>query len=163
MNQAEKVKLARANLAKKFKGMNTRLGGKGTQKRKVKKVEKGNMSATKKMKAIEKKLGTAPLPDIAEVNLFREDGDVWHFSNPNIRGSIQNQVLVVSQAPELKNLKNNFAEFISHLGPKDLGKLKDMIGEEVKNTAGKETVTEKVEEEEAPELVNFEDFANNQS
>ena len=163
MNQAEKVKQARANLAKKFKGMNTKLGGKGTQKRKVKKVEKGNMSATKKMKTIEKKLGTAPLPDIAEVNLFRDDGDVWHFSNPNIRGSIQNQVLVVSQEPELKNLKNNFAEFISHLGPKDLGKLKDMIGDEVKNTTGKKAATEKVEEEEAPELVNFEDFANNQS
>ena len=162
MEQAEKVKLARAKMANKFKGINTRLGGKGTQKRKVKKTDKGNMSSSKKLKAIEKKLGTAPLPDIAEVNLFREDGDVWHFSNPNVRGSIQNQVLVVSQEPELKNLKNNFAEFISHLGPKDLGKLKDIIGEEAKNKeASKEPAAKKEPEEEAPELVNFEDYANN--
>ena len=39
-DQAARVKAARARLAKKFKGVNTKLGGKGTQKRKLKKKEK---------------------------------------------------------------------------------------------------------------------------
>ena len=166
MDPAEKVKLARAKLAKKFKGVNTRLGGKGTQKRKIKVLEKGNMSASKKMKTIEKKLGTTPLPDIAEVNLFKEDGAVLHFNNPNIRGSIQNQVLVVSQEPEMKDIRNNFAEFISHLGPKELEGLKDIMQENLKKPegeakAGEGEATKEPEEEEAPALVNFEEVANN--
>ena len=163
MNSSEKVKAARAKLAQRFKGVNTRLGGKGTQKRKIKVKDKNNMSSSKKMKTIEKKLGVAPLPDIAEVNLFKNDGNVWHFPNPNIKGSIQNQVLIVSQEPEIKNLQNNFAEFVSHMGPNEMGQLKELVKNmKVPAKEGDEEVAEtKVEEEEeAPELVNFEEVAN---
>ena len=163
MNTSEKVKAARAKLAQKFKGVNTRLGGKGTQKRKMKKKDKNKMSTSKKMKAIEKKLGAAPIPEIAEVNLFRDDGNVWHFANPNLKGSIQNQVLIVSQEPEIKDLQNNFAEFVSHMGPNEMSKLKDMV-KNMKPPADEKEGDSKVEEEEeeeAPPLVNFEEVANN--
>ena len=162
MDTSEKVKAARAKLAQRFKGVNTRLGGKGTQKRKHKAKDKNKMSTSKKMKTIEKKLGVQPLPDIAEVNLFREDGNVWHFANPNLKGSIQNQVLIVSQEPEIKNIQNNFAEFVSHMGPNEMSKLKDMVkdmkppGEEKE---AKLEAPEDEEEDEAPELVNFEEVA----
>ena len=167
MNTSEKVKAARAKLAQKFKGVNTRLGGKGTQKRKIKVKDKNNMSSSKKMKAIEKKLAVAPLPDISEVNLFRNDGNVWHFPNPNIKGSIQNQVLIVSQEPELKNIQNNFAEFVSHMGPNEMSQLKDMVknmkppANEEAEDKKEENKEEEEEEDEAPELVNFEEVANN--
>ena len=163
MNSSEKVKAARAKLKQKFKGVNTRVGGRGTQKRKLKVKDKNNMSSSKKMKTIEKKLGVAPLPDIAEVNLFRNDGNVWHFPNPNIKGSIQNQVLIVSQEPEIKNLQNNFAEFVSHMGPNEMGQLKELVKNmKVPTKEGEvvETKEEEEEEEEAPELVNFEEVAN---
>ena len=163
MNTSEKVKAARAKLAQKFKGVNTRLGGKGTQKRKLKKKDKNKMSTSKKMKTIEKKLGAAPIPEIAEVNLFRDDGNVWHFANPNLKGSIQNQVLIVSQEPEIKDLQNNFAEFVSHMGPNEMSKLKDMV-KNMKPPADEKEGDSKVEEEEeeeAPPLVNFEEVANN--
>ena len=164
MNTSEKVKAARAKLAQKFKGVNTRLGGRGTQKRKLKVKDKNKMSTSKKMKAIEKKLGVAPLPEIAEVNLFRNDGNVWHFPNPNLKGSIQNQVLIVSQEPEIKDLQNNFAEFVSHMGPNEMGQLKEMVKNmkppATEETKGEEKVEEE-EEEEAPPLVNFEEVANN--
>ena len=162
MDPSEKVKAARAKLAQRFKGVNTRLGGKGTQKRKHKVKDKNNMSSSKKMKNIEKKLGVSPLPDIAEVNLFRSDGNVWHFANPNLKGSIQNQVLIVSQEPEIKNIQNNFAEFVSHMGPNEMSKLKDMV-KNMKPPAeegDKEDKKDEEEEEEAPALVNFEDVAN---
>ena len=164
MNTSEKVKAARAKLAKRFAGVSTRLGGKGTQKRKLKVKDKNKMSTSKKMKNIEKKLGVGPLPDIAEVNLFRNDGNVWHFVNPNIKGSIQNQVLIVSQEPEIKDLQSNFAEFVSHMGPKEMEQLKDMIKtkppakETPENGDAKESEDEE-DDDEAPELVNFEEVA----
>ena len=157
MDSTEKVKAARAKLAQRFKGVNTRLGGKGTQKRKHKAKDKNKMSTSKKMKTIEKKLGVQPLPDIAEVNLFRDDGNVWHFANPNLKGSIQNQVLIVSQEPEIKDIQNNFAEFVSHMGPNEMSKLKDMV-KDMKPPA-QEKGPEEEEDDEAPELVNFEEVA----
>ena len=118
------------------------------------------MSSSKKMKNIEKKLGVAPLPDIAEVNLFRNDGNVWHFVNPNIKGSIQNQVLIISQEPEIKDLQSNFAEFVSHMGPKEMEKLKEMVKPPTKeNPEAEETKEEEEDDDEAPELVNFEEVA----
>ena len=165
MNTSEKVKAARAKLAQRFKGVNTRLGGKGTQKRKLKVKDKNKMSVSKKMKTVEKKLGVAPLPEIVELNLFRNDGNVWHFANSNVKGSIQNQVFIVSQEPEIKDLQSNFAEFVSHMGPNEMGKLKEMVknmkppGEEA--TKGDEKNEEEDDEDdEAPPLVNFEEVAN---
>ena len=180
-SQAERVKAARARLAKKFKGVNTRIGGKGTQKRKLKKKEKGNMSASKKLKNVEKRLGAQPLPDIHEVNLFHNSGDVWHFNNPRITGSIQNQALIVSGEPEMKNLAVNFAEFISQLGPREMGQMKNLLEKQHKEEAAKKEAAaaegkgeeeeeekageaekkeeEEEDEDEAPELVDFDEVA----
>ena len=164
--QAARVKAARARLAKKFKGVNTKLGGRGTHERKLKKKEKGNMSASKKLKNVERRLGAQPLPDIHEVNLFHESGAVWHFQSPRITGSIQNQALIVSGEPEMKNLKDNFAEFISQLGPREVGQMKDLLEKQQKEEAEKKegeeaqgNEEEDEDEEEAPELVNFDEVA----
>ena len=59
-----------------------RIGGKGTPRRKVKKVAKPTGGDDKKLQAALKKLNVQPIPGIEEVNMFRSDGHVLHFVAP---------------------------------------------------------------------------------
>ena len=72
---------ARAKLAEKF-GDQSRLGGKGTQRRKKKAVHKTQVTDDKKLKPIIKKFGVQPLPGIDEVNMFKDDNTVLNFKHP---------------------------------------------------------------------------------
>lgn len=59
------------------------LGGKGTVRRKV--VRKTKPSAAqddKKLQGALKKLNVQPIPGVEEVNMFKEDGNVLHFTAP---------------------------------------------------------------------------------
>lgn len=75
------VLLAREKLAKKF-GEQSRTGGKGTQRRKKKAIHKTNITDDKKLKTVIRKFGVQPLPGIDEVNMFKDDDTVMHFTNP---------------------------------------------------------------------------------
>ncbi len=59
-----------------------RIGGKGTPRRKVKKVHKSAGTDDKKLQASLKKLNVQPIQAIEEVNMFKEDGNVIHFRAP---------------------------------------------------------------------------------
>jgi nascent polypeptide-associated complex subunit beta len=72
---------ARAKLAEKF-GDQSRLGGKGSQRRKKKAVHKTQVTDDKKLKPIIKKFGVQPLPGIDEVNMFKDDNTVLNFKHP---------------------------------------------------------------------------------
>jgi hypothetical protein len=65
---------------------NTRLigryRGKGTPRRKVKKVHRAAGTDDKKLQAALKKLNVQPIQAIEEVNMFKSDGNVIHFSAP---------------------------------------------------------------------------------
>jgi nascent polypeptide-associated complex subunit beta len=56
--------------------------GKGTVRRKVKKVHKSSGTDEKKLQATLKKLNVQPIQAIEEVNMFKSDGYVIHFSAP---------------------------------------------------------------------------------
>ena len=56
--------------------------GKGTPRRKVKKVHKSTGTDDKKLQASLKKLNVQPIQAIEEVNMFKSDGNVIHFSAP---------------------------------------------------------------------------------
>lgn len=56
--------------------------GKGTPRRKVKKVHKTAGADDKKLQATLKKMNVQPIQAIEEVNMFKEDGNVIHFANP---------------------------------------------------------------------------------
>ena len=56
--------------------------GKGTPRRKVKKVHKSAGTDDKKLQGALKKLNVQPIPGVEEVNMFREDGNVLHFTAP---------------------------------------------------------------------------------
>jgi len=77
----EKVAQARAKLAEKF-GDASRVGGKGTERRKKKAVHKTQVNDDKKLKTIIKKFNVHPLPEIGEVNMFKDDNTVIQFKNP---------------------------------------------------------------------------------
>jgi nascent polypeptide-associated complex subunit beta len=72
MNQA---KLARLQ-------QNVRIGGKGTARRKRKTVHKSATGDDKKLQQTLKRLGVNNIPQVEEVNMFRNDGTVIQFKNP---------------------------------------------------------------------------------
>ena len=152
MNEQEKVQEARKKLAEKFVGSSTKLGGKGTMKRKHKVVHKVGGKDEKKTKDLIKKLGAQPLPEISEINLFTNDSKVIQFKNAEVFGSLQNQTFIVTGNPETKNLKDCFADVLTQLTPAQLEGLKNeaLAGANLKPQVEKK-------EEEVPELVNFED------
>jgi nascent polypeptide-associated complex subunit beta len=60
-----------------------RTGGKGTVRRKiVRKPKPTNSQDDKKLQGALKKLNVQPIQGVEEVNMFREDGNVLHFSAP---------------------------------------------------------------------------------
>jgi nascent polypeptide-associated complex subunit beta len=59
-----------------------RIGGKGTPRRKVKKTHKSSGADDKKLQTALKKLNVQPIQAIEEVNMFKEDGQVLHFTAP---------------------------------------------------------------------------------
>ena len=56
--------------------------GKGTPRRKVKKVHKSQGMDDKKLQTSLKKLNVQPIQAIEEVNMFKQDGNVIHFAAP---------------------------------------------------------------------------------
>lgn len=60
----------------------TRYRGKGTPRRKVKKVSRTGGTDDKKLQASLKKINVQPIQGIEEVNMFKSDGNVIHFANP---------------------------------------------------------------------------------
>jgi len=79
---SDKVKEARERLAKKFGDNTTQLGGKGSERRKKKTTHKTQINDDKKLKAMIKKFNVHPLPEISEVNMFRDDNTVLQFREP---------------------------------------------------------------------------------
>ena len=75
MDQAKLAKLQAQAAA-------VRIGGKGTPRRKVKKAHKSSGADDKKLQSSLKKLNVQPIQQIEEVNMFKEDGQVIHFTAP---------------------------------------------------------------------------------
>jgi nascent polypeptide-associated complex subunit beta len=78
MDQAKLAKLQAQAAA-------VRIGGKGTPRRKVKKTHKSTGVDDKKLQSTLKKLNVQPIQTIEEVNMFKEDGQVIHFTGPKGR------------------------------------------------------------------------------
>lgn len=66
---------------------NVRIGGKGTPRRKHKVQHKSAGGDDKKLQFNLKRLGCQPIAGIEEVNLFRDDGKVIHFSGNSLKGT----------------------------------------------------------------------------
>lgn len=81
-SKEDQVLEARAKLAKKFGDNGAKIGGRGTERRKKKVAHKTQINDDKKLKAMIKKFNVHPLPEITEVNMFKDDFSVLQFKEP---------------------------------------------------------------------------------
>ena len=69
-----------------------RAGGKGTPRRKQKKVTK-SAGDDKKLQSALKKVGVQLIPPVEEVNMFKSDGNVIHFVTPKGKSCLMNFIV----------------------------------------------------------------------
>ena len=89
--------------------------GKGTPRRKVKKVHKSAGTDDKKLQTSLKKLNVQPIQAIEEVNMFKSDGNVIHFSAPKGEFSLPSYHTCFS-AISTQN-SNSHSEICTFFGP----------------------------------------------
>ncbi|CAG8438487.1 16240_t:CDS:2 [Acaulospora morrowiae] len=125
-----------------------RIGGKGTPRRKVKKVYK-TANDDKKLQSTLKKLSVQNIPNIEEVNMFREDG---------MQASVHANTFAIYGTGEEKELTELVPGILNQLGPDSLASLRKLAESYQQFSAGSQGVsTETGEDDDIPELVeNFE-------
>jgi len=104
-----------------------RLGGKGTVRRKV--VRKSKPSGTgddKKLQGALKKLNVQPIPGVEEVNMFREDGNVLHFSAPKVHAAVSANTFAIYGTGHVKELTELVPGILNQLGPDSLASLRKL-------------------------------------
>jgi len=113
-------------LKAKFGNAPSRIGGKGSARRKKKAVRKNANSGDKRLQTQLKKLNVSLIPAIEEVNLFQEDGTVIHFKNPRVQASIAANTYVVSGSADTKEVKDLLPGILPQLGPQALEQLQNI-------------------------------------
>lgn len=103
-----------------------RIGGKGTPRRKVKKVQKNQGTDDKKLQASLKKLGMQPVPAIEEVNMFKEDGNVLHFNAPKVHAAPAANTFTIYGTGHEKELTELVPGILNQLGPESLASLRKL-------------------------------------
>ena len=151
MDASPEILAARAKLRAKCGEVRT--GGKGTARRTKKAAPKGNGTDDKKIQGTLKKLGCNPIPAIEEVNLFLNDGNVIHFTNPKLQASIPCNLFVVSGHSETKPLHEMLPGIAPQLGSENLMALKKIAEQAFAAQSSKN--------DEVPDLVgeNFEEVS----
>jgi len=147
---------AREKLKQKFDAVRT--GGKGTQRRKKKAKHQANAGDDKQLQNQLKRLGVNNIPGIEEVNMFKDNGTVIHFSNPKVQASIAANTYAISGHSETKQLQELLPGIINQLGTDNLMNLKK-IAESYGNAAGA-GAPKADDDDDVPDLVeNFEDVS----
>ncbi|KAF3901616.1 hypothetical protein ABW21_db0205427 [Orbilia brochopaga] len=100
--------------------------GKGTPRRKVKKVHKSSGTDDKKLQSSLKKLNVQPIQAIEEVNMFKEDGNVIHFSAPKVHASVPANTFAIYGNGEDKELTELVPGILNQLGPDSLASLRKL-------------------------------------
>ncbi|RVX69103.1 Nascent polypeptide-associated complex subunit beta [Exophiala mesophila] len=134
--------------------------GKGTPRRKTKKVHKSSGTDDKKLQASLKKLNVQPIQAIEEVNMFKEDGNVIHFSNPKVHAAVPSNTFAIYGNGEDKELTELVPGILNQLGPDSLASLR-RLAESYQNLQKKEGGDKKEgddDDDEIPDLVEGENF-----
>lgn len=114
-----------AKLRAKFGNRSTRTGGRGSVRRKFKAPSKSSTQDDKRLQAQLKKLNVNPIPAIEEVNLFKDDGTVVHFTKPKVQAEISSNTYVISGNCETKKLEELIPQILPQLGREHINNLKD--------------------------------------
>ncbi len=81
----------------------SRIGGKGTVRRKQKAVTKATSADDKKLVSTLKRMGVNTIPGIEEVSIVKDDGSAIVFANPKVQANIGSNTYVVSGTAETKS------------------------------------------------------------
>ncbi|KAJ1660791.1 Nascent polypeptide-associated complex subunit beta [Dispira simplex] len=128
-----------------------RIGGKGTPRRKIKKVGGGNVVEDKKLAPTLKKLNVQPLSNIEEVNMFRADGKILHFNRPKVQANPNANTFVVAGKGQEKDMSELLPSILPQLGQESMANLKKLA--EIYQKAQKEGGAEEAGDEDIPDLV----------
>ncbi|BCS17725.1 nascent polypeptide-associated complex subunit family protein [Aspergillus puulaauensis] len=136
------------------------IGGKGTPRRKVKKVHKSSGADDKKLQATLKKMNVQPIQAIEEVNMFKEDGNVIHFAAPKVHASVPSNTFALYGNGEEKELTELVPGILNQLGPDSLASLRKLAEsyQNMQKTQGGDKKDE--DEDDIPDLVEGENFEN---
>ncbi|KAI1910100.1 Nascent polypeptide-associated complex subunit beta [Ophidiomyces ophidiicola] len=127
--------------------------GKGTPRRKTKKVHKSSGTDDKKLQTSLKKLNVQPIQAIEEVNMFKEDGNVIHFAAPKVQASVPSNTFAIYGNGEEKELTELVPGILNQLGPDSLASLRK-LAESYQNMQKKEEGKKDDEDDEdIPDLV----------
>merc|ERR1711879_233693 len=135
-----------------------RIGGKGTPRRKVKKVHKSAGTDDKKLQTALKKLNVQPIQAIEEVNMFKTDGNVIHFSAPKVHASVPANTFAIYGHGEDKELTELVPGILNQLGPDSLASLRKLAESYQSLQKGAEGEKKDEDDDEIPELVEGENF-----
>ncbi|KAL4805880.1 NAC domain-containing protein [Aspergillus unguis] len=134
--------------------------GKGTPRRKVKKVHKSSGADDKKLQATLKKMNVQPIQAIEEVNMFKEDGNVIHFAAPKVHASVPSNTFALYGNGEEKELTELVPGILNQLGPDSLASLRK-LAESYQNMQKAQGGDKKDDDEDdIPDLVEGENFEN---
>ncbi|KAL5522760.1 EGD1 [Sanghuangporus baumii] len=156
------VKLARLQAQ-----ASNRIGGKGTVRRKVvKKTKASTAHDDKKLQGALKKLNVQPIPGVEEVNMFREDGNVLHFTAPKVHASVPANTFAIYGAGSVKELTELVPGILNQLGPDSLASLRK-LAESYQTLQGNRTAPgggtgEGDDDDEVPDLVDNFDVEDQQ-
>nr|GAT59204.1 predicted protein [Mycena chlorophos] len=104
-----------------------RIGGKGTVRRKVvKKAKPSSVQDDKKLQAALKKLNVQPIAGVEEVNMFREDGNVLHFTAPKVHAALSANTFAIYGTGHVKELTELVPGILNQLGPDSLASLRKL-------------------------------------
>ena len=119
----------------------SKLGGKGTPRRKVKAVAKSTAADDQKLISALKKVGVQSIPGIEEVNFIKTDGTVLNFVNPQgclymdiiyqsshartVQAAVNSNTFAIAGPSTIKSLMEVLPSIINHLGPEGLAELKN--------------------------------------
>ncbi|XP_071720420.1 basic transcription factor 3-like [Rutidosis leptorrhynchoides] len=139
-----------------------RTGGKGSVRRKKKAVHKTTTTDDKRLQSTLKRIGVNPIPQIEEVNIFKDE-QVIQFLNPKVQAAVGANTWVVSGTSQTKNLQDVLPSILNQLGPDNLENLKRLAEQFQKQGAGAgegSTAMNTIQEDddEVPELVAGETF-----
>ncbi|KAJ6588766.1 NAC domain-containing protein [Mycena capillaripes] len=104
-----------------------RIGGKGTVRRKVvRKTKASTAQDDKKLQGALKKLNVQPIAGVEEVNMFREDGNVLHFTAPKVHAAISANTFAIYGTGQVKELTELVPGILNQLGPDSLASLRKL-------------------------------------
>ncbi|EON68779.1 nascent polypeptide-associated complex subunit beta [Coniosporium apollinis CBS 100218] len=135
--------------------------GKGTPRRKVKKVHKSAGTDDKKLQTALKKLNVQPIQAIEEVNMFKADGNVIHFSAPKVHAAVPANTFAIYGNGEDKELTELVPGILNQLGPDSLASLRKLAEsyQSMQKDKG-EGESKDDDDDDIPDLVAGESFEN---